>query len=498
MGTKSPGMVAHYLRYSTANVMVILAGFVSFPVLTRLLDNTQYGILGYYETWALMAVAFGKLGTQHALQRYYPHDGDAGATRSFATNYFHVPMAISVALWLLVVAGLLAYDWATGSRQSPVMWLALASVPMAVYASLVDTVLRVRESSKLVMLSRIGSRWLQLVLMLSAVVWIQQSAFAVYGAKLAGTLLVVAFYLYWARRHLPFSRAAVDAGIARQGLSFGGPMIIYEAFAVALILVDRVMLKFLTGDFAVVGIFSIGAALALQVHMFMNLAIFESFTPMANRLNVTEGASAVRALKSSVLMPMTYASVGVSVLLWCFGTDVILALSGPDKVASGPVFAVMGVTRALLPVLLVAGYGLIMGKRSTQVMVLMCGSLLVNSVLNWVWIPQFGVMGAVYATLVSSTALAVGHCVWVPRDLLKLPDARTVVTAGGVAAGCIVAVWATGLFGLQPGWERLLVGGTVVGLAYCSLVLLLDARIRMQVLGLLRSRSRAGAIAAGS
>lgn len=498
MGTKSPGMVAHYLRYSTANVMVILAGFVSFPVLTRLLDNTQYGILGYYETWALMAVAFGKLGTQHALQRFYPHDGGAGETRAFATNYFHVPMAISLVLWLAFVAGLLAFDWATGSRQSPVMWLALASVPMAVYASLVDTVLRVTESSKLVMLSRIGSRWLQLVLMLSAVVWIQQSAFSVYAAKLVGTLLVVAFYVYWARRHLQFARADVDLGAARKGLSFGGPMIIYEAFAVALILVDRVMLKFLTGDFAMVGIFSIGAALALQVHMFMNLAIFESFTPMANRLNVTEGAAAVRALKASVLMPMTYASVGVSVLLWCFGTDVIIALSGPDKIASGPVFALMGVARALLPVLLVASYGLIMGKRSTQVMVLMCGSLLINSVLNWVLIPRFGVMGAVYATLASSTALAIGHCVWVPRDLLKFPDARTVLTAGGVAAGCVAAVWATGLFGLRPGWERLLVGGTLAGLAYCTLVLALDVRIRAQVLALVRSRSRPGAIAAGS
>jgi O-antigen/teichoic acid export membrane protein len=31
-------------------VLVLIAGFVSFPVLTRLLDNHQYGILGYYDT----------------------------------------------------------------------------------------------------------------------------------------------------------------------------------------------------------------------------------------------------------------------------------------------------------------------------------------------------------------------------------------------------------------------------------------------------------------
>ena len=55
----------HYLRYSSANIAVLLAGFVSFPILTRLLDNTQYGILGYYETWIALSVAVLKFGAQH-------------------------------------------------------------------------------------------------------------------------------------------------------------------------------------------------------------------------------------------------------------------------------------------------------------------------------------------------------------------------------------------------------------------------------------------------
>ena len=57
MASDSPGIGKHYLRYSSANILVLLAGLVSFPIMTRLLDNTQYGILGYYDTWVLMAVA---------------------------------------------------------------------------------------------------------------------------------------------------------------------------------------------------------------------------------------------------------------------------------------------------------------------------------------------------------------------------------------------------------------------------------------------------------
>lgn len=493
---KTQGMGAHFLHYSTANVLVILAGFISFPVLTRLLDNTQYGILGYYETWALMAVAVGKLGAQHAIQRFYPYGGDEARLRAFSTNLFYLPLAMSMVLWVVVGGGLAAVDLLAGLRQPAVFWLALVAVPMAVYSSLVETVLRVTERSRLVMASRIFSRWMQLAMMLGAVAWIQQSAVAAYGGKLLATALVIGFYVYWAQRNLKFSRASIDPASMRQGLTFGMPLVANEMFAVALILVDRTMLLGMTGDFAQVGIYSIGASLAMQVHVFTNLAIFESFTPMANRLFVTEGAEAVRALKAKVLSLMTHGSVGIAVMLWCFGTDAIIALSGPSKAASGPVFALMGVSRALMPLMLVAGYGLMLEKRSTKVMLLMCGSMLVNTALNWLWIPTFGVMGAVYATIASSATLAAGHCLWVPRSLLKLPDLRTVASAGVGAAACLGLVGTGVLSELRPGWERLLVGGVALGVAYAALVLALDPRLRTTLLAWRKSGSGKNVVAA--
>ena len=35
------GIAGHYLRYSAGNLSTMVAGLVSFPILTRLLDNTQ-------------------------------------------------------------------------------------------------------------------------------------------------------------------------------------------------------------------------------------------------------------------------------------------------------------------------------------------------------------------------------------------------------------------------------------------------------------------------
>ena len=110
--------------------------------------------------------------------------------------------------------------------------------------------------------------------------------------------------------------------------------------------------------------------------------------------------------------------------------------------------------------------------------------------LGYWLIPRFGVMGAVYATSVGSLVYAIGHCLWIPREMLQLPDMRTVATSTGVALGCAGGAWMAGLFSLQPGWERLLVGGGAVGVAYVLGVWALDGRLRALVMSLLLWRKR--------
>ncbi len=488
MSSDAQGVATHYRRYATGNALTLLAGLVSFPLLTRLLDNTQYGMFGYYGAWILMAVAVGKFGAQHAILRFYPHGGGAQELRAFATNLFYVPLGLAFVVWALVVAGMVLVDAISGERQGAMFWLVVAMAPMAVFSSLVDTVQKVTERSQLVMYLRISSRWVELLLMLGAVLLVQASAVAAYSGKLATTLLFGVFYILWMRRHLNFSRADINLSETRAALMFGMPMALSEIISVTLVSLDRWMLKDITGDFALVGVYSIGSSLAMQVSLFMNASVFEAFLPTANRVFLMEGEAALRELKSRVLLPMTYAAIGIAVLLGCFGSDLILVASGPDKSASGPVFSLLAVVCVLQPVLLLSGYGLLLEKRSRMVLGLVFMSLVVNGALNWLWIPDHGVMGASWATVCSSLALGVAHCLVVKRSLLRLPDARSVVTAV-IAAAAVLAfdAWLRRQ-GLRDGWPRFFLGGGLAGLAYLACVFAMDRRLRELGLQLLASR----------
>src|SRR5579871_2255717 len=135
MTRRAPSVATHYLRYSVGSFLVLIAGFVSFPILTRLLDNTQYGILGYYDTWINLALGVAKLGAQHSILRYYPHRADERGMQSFATNLVMVPAIVSFSLWLATVAVLVVVSGLFAEPFSMVFWFALLTIPLGVWTS---------------------------------------------------------------------------------------------------------------------------------------------------------------------------------------------------------------------------------------------------------------------------------------------------------------------------------------------------------------------------
>ena len=476
------GVGTHFLRYGTANILVMLAGLISFPLLTRLLDNTQYGILGYYETWVVIAISLGKLGAQHAILRFYPHNADPERHARFATNLFVLPMLVSTSLWLVGIAILAGISGFGGISFSPVLWLAVLAIPLMVFTSMVQMILRAGERSDLLSIISVVWRWLELVLMVGAVALLERSAIAAYGGKVLAAVLVILFYLKWVRQNLRFSREHVDFGEFRQALAYGMPLAVNEIAAMVLVLIDRVMLKAMLDDYAIVGIYTIGYSLAIQVSILMHVPLSSSFIPVANRTFETRGAAEVRAVKRRVLLPVTYLAVGVAVAIWSVGSDVIPAISGPDKAASGPVFAWIGTMYALYPILDISGYGLLLHKRSKTLLVMTISAATLNIVLNLFLIPVHGMMGAVYATGVSYAFLGSAICLLCPRELRQFPSARTLIIALGSAALFMVVLGSVDLSRWDSPWLRLFAAGALWVACFVIPVLALDHSLRKLLL----------------
>lgn len=486
---QQPSIATHYLRYSMSNGLLLLAGFVAFPILTRLLDNTQFGILRYYDTFMVIGVAILKLGSPHAIVRFYPYDRDPQRMLAFGTNFVLLPLAMSGMLWALGALGLGLWFWWGRGELHPVFWCTVLLMPMLAASNIVQMVVRASERSDIVMATRIIGRVLELALVLGAVILVQQSALAVYGGKVIATALLLAWLLHWLRRNVHFALGAIDFRAFRNGLIYGLPLMANELAFGVLANLDRVLLKEITGDFAVVGIYAIGYSLAMLVNVFIDSTLSEAFTPVVNRAYEAGGSRAVRALKQRVLLPMTYAVVAIVAMLAVAGQELLVALCGTDKAASGKVFVVVGITVSMYALFAIANYGLLLKQRTMQVLLNTVAAAALNVAMNFLLIPRMGYMGAAWATVISHGALIAAQFVTCPRGLARFADARTVLVSLTFAAVLVAVGRGSDLFGLDGAWPRLFAAGVLFVLLYALPVLGLDPNLRRALLTL-RTRSQ--------
>src|SRR5690242_17842047 len=85
-------------HYGVTSAMTMLAGLVSFPLLTRVFSVADYGVMNLVAATVTISVALGKLGVQHSILRYWS-EITAGKSR------YTMPQLISTTFLGMVATG---------------------------------------------------------------------------------------------------------------------------------------------------------------------------------------------------------------------------------------------------------------------------------------------------------------------------------------------------------------------------------------------------------
>jgi O-antigen/teichoic acid export membrane protein len=436
---KSVSIVTHYKRYAIGNVLVMAAGFVSFPITSRLLSATEFGVMGYWDAWILLLTAALKLGAGDAMLRFFPHQGDDAAHKRYVANFVLLPSIIGVGGWVLALLAALVSIYMGWIEHPAVALLSLCLVLNQVFISHGMWSLTTREHSGIGASINVIWRWLMVGVTLSILMFGFRSAEAVFVGRAIVTLLVAGWLIRWMFRNMKTSADAMDWQEAKEGLKYGLPLSLKEISSVVMSFIDRIMLKTLLGDFALVGVYSIGFALASYVDQVISNALGQAWTPAANRIYQTEGAAGVRQAKQRILRPLVYVCVGLATGVFLAGHSFVALLSGADKAAAtGPVFVTAAMCLLVLPVLTIANTGLLLERRSHTVFQLTLVSAVCNVLMNLYMIPKFGVMGATVTNCTCQIGLQLATFGFCPRDLRSLPPVSVVARALGAAFLCVM------------------------------------------------------------
>ncbi|MDG1048992.1 MAG: polysaccharide biosynthesis C-terminal domain-containing protein [Planctomycetota bacterium] len=485
------GLLRHTSIYAITPIFQRLLGLVLVGIYTSVLPTGEYGLLGLTDLFlALFPLLIGTSLLAGLSRHYFIYEDPKD--RSSVISGTAIALIISSTLGTIAVlvfrepiTGLLFAVKGHAPNEALVTYVSICALilPFSLISRTGFEALQAQKRSKAVVVLSLVRTVLESTLKLYFLFGMQMGVLGFLYAILIGEVLSgSAFAVYIARVH----------GVRLVGRTFK-PLLLYTIplvpvglFQLCLHQADKLLLQRL-GPTDVVGVGSDGVPLTLarewlgvynlgyQIPFLFHAAVMGSFmriwSPNIFALK-NDAASREDVLRIGTLVALAIGGLYAQVAL--FGREAIQIIGRQESyhaaneivpwIAFGYVaFALYGLCQAALMS--------VFAVRSLAA--LNAFALAVNLGLNFLWIPEYGYLGAAMATTASFAALALTSAVLSARKGIPPFSATSVVTglllvAGAAAAGVLIdqstAPWAIGGLAAKVG-----VSLTLVGLLFLSL-----------------------------
>lgn len=385
------------LGYIPVNLANILVSFGGILILTRLLDAAEYG------RYALVFVTLQMVHTlfftwmEAAMERFHARAEGEGNLKNHLYTLYRTAATLTLAgLLLFSVVIMLA---PIGTDLKTVLFFALTSTAIqsllrlgleAHKASNRITRYSLTHSSQMLLSFTIG------IVLIMATPLREAGPFA---GLLLGNLIVLCI-------DLPFMLKRLKGGVyepdrTKQYLIYGLPICFSLILEYALSTSDRFVIAAMLGE-ADVGKYSAGYGLANRSIDVLFIWIGLAVTPMLVRTLETEGMQACLAEMKHYGATLLLVTMPAAVGLGLVAEPASILLGEPVREAGAqiiPWIVGAGVVNGMISYYIQRAF--MLSGRTKMLPITMILPMVINIGLNIYLLPKFGLMGAVYATLIS-------------------------------------------------------------------------------------------------
>ncbi|AGH97795.1 flippase [Micavibrio aeruginosavorus] len=424
--------------YGGADLASKVIAFFTFPLIAAVLSPASFGTLELIVTIVGLFGLFINCGLNNATQRFY-WDAD--------TSLSERPVIVSTAFFILLF---LAFVFTCAIFLTMPITIALLDrlhLPVTFYGIIAAVFLLITTQStqfiqdvirlhfkpvNFLIFTLLG----RVLVAFSAVVAVLYFRAGVDGVLIAQALVGFAVFpigLYLVRQDLTVK---ISSEWAKTLVRFGHPFI-YAGLAYWLFgSMDRWMLASMS-SVEEVGVYSVSYRFATIV-LFASAAFGQAWSPHAIKIK-SDYPESYRAVYFNVLLCLLYFMLIVGGGIALFSGEIIAFLMPDEYALSAFPLAILCFGIVLQATQQITAIGISLEKRTGILMQMAWVAAVVNLVGNWFLIPDFGAVGAAWATFISYFVLTVGYFVRsqqlhpIPVDWFKL---------GGVSflGGCVLCV----------------------------------------------------------
>ena len=422
--------------YGFGEIVTKAFGLITLPIYTRLFTAPEFGTLSVALTVAGFILAVLALGGDSAFIRYFLATTDVGQRRVITSTWIGF-----LAIWsVLATAALLPFSEqiahvATSETGATLpIALALLLAPVRLINLMCGQVLRNEFRAGAYISLNVAALALMVAASLFGVVVLELGIVGVLLGTLVAEIGMLPIRILSARHMLGwhFSPAALR-GLLAYGLPLVPTSLAYWVFTTS----DRVMLSNLS-TLAQVGLYSVAASVT-SIAMIAVTALGQGWNPHAIRAFEEDRDSAgglFARMFTYILAAFGVLGIGMS----AFAPELIGIVAGSEFVGAAAAIGPLSVGMIAYATTQVTAGGITLAKRTGYLAAYAWLAAAVNVGLNFMLIPELGMVGAAWATSVAYVVLTAMYLV-TSRRLWRFDyeRSRATILLIIVAVGLLVA-----------------------------------------------------------
>ncbi len=470
-------LFVHSSHYLAGQAFLMAAGFVSFPIFTRIFSVSDYGIFCLINSSIFIIQTFVAHGTNHSIVRFYPE-----YKHSNKINILHstivllgVPLALALTGFILVIIRYLP-DHLYNQYARSLFYVVTIIIFVKTFNSLFITVLRADQRTKFYNIVIILNRYGNIVFSLVFILFVIKDLSGFYIGQLLSELILATVLLhnFLAKYNLRLKYISLE--VFRSSLQFGLPLTSSQVLHVLLSYADRYLIQFYIGS-GPLGLYSAGYNLSTYLTDFVKLPINKAIDPILLSICTSEGYQKAKQFLTKALTYYLLLVLPVAFGFIAIRRDFISMLATPKFAEASSIIPYVITANMLYALQAVLNAGIIVYKKTNILFMLRLLGLLFNIILNIFFIPRYGIVGAALATLISYIVYTFCITIYSFR-LLPFPvEYRRIALYFLLSVLMFLVVHYTPLMSTFLGLTiKIILGASF----YCTCVLTFDTELRSQ------------------
>ena len=473
-------VLRHLRNYATGGLVSALIGVASFPILTRSLSVEDYGIVGLILSTLTLFVAVGKCGVQHSIIRFYAEVKNRNS-KFTESEFYSTTIALAFVLSIVcMVVWLVAGFWlvpAISDSEDITKYFLLGTlyIFLRILSSNPANVLSAQLKSGIVMRSVVIRRVVYISMIL---IYLATKTISVETVVLSFIVAEMISLIYLLHHYLPgkvHSFKGIGVSFATTLLWFGFPLMALESLGLMMRLSDRYIIQYLLDENAL-GQYAASHNFSGYVEIIVTSAVISAIKPIYNEIWETKGKKATQSFLSRSFH--IYLMVGIPfVAMFSLTAPHVVNILASTKYQPGTVI-IPWITAGILiegSVLFLAA-GIDIKKQTSKLVRWGFIALLANIILNFIFIPRFGILGAAVVTLFTYAIYSIG-IMWSAFKLLSFDVAVRNPVVMVVAS--LLTWWLVSRIPVPGDFLAVLIKGTISVVVLAVLALCIDPKLRM-------------------